>query len=337
MKHGKANGALILRYLRERSGFLLAGALGVGVFALTNYLYRLPAEPVWYGTVLCLLMVLAAVPVDFWRYAKDHRQRKTVLQNLPLMLDELPKGQTLAEEELLEIIQALSAQGEQQRTEAYAKNSEAMDYYTTWVHQIKTPISVMKLALDGEDTDQSRQLSIELFRIEQYVEMALQYIRLGGGASDYLFKEQELDAILRQSVRKYAPQFVGRRLRLVYQPTNLKVLTDEKWLAFLVEQLLSNSIKYTPPGGTITITAGEDHLLRIQDNGIGIAAEDLPRVFEKGFTGYNGRADKKATGLGLYLCKQTADRLGHKIGIRSQPGRGTEVWLDLTIRPRVVE
>lgn len=337
MKKAKQTGALFLRYLKERSRIFLAGVLGAGIFALMSFLYQLPPEPFLYGAVLCLVLALLAAPVDFWHWAKNHRQRQTVLQNLPLMLEQLPKGQTLAEQDLLAIVRALAEKLEQQKTETETKTSEAIDYYTTWMHQIKTPISVMKLALDGEDTDQSRQLSIELFRIEQYAEMALQYLRLDGGASDYLFKEQDLDAILRQSVRKYAPQFVGRRLHLDYKPTGLQVLTDEKWLAFLVEQLLSNSIKYTPPGGTLTITAGEDRVLRIRDTGIGIAAEDLPRVFEKGFTGYNGRADKKATGLGLYLCKQTADKLGHKIGIRSYPGKGTEVWLDLAAKPPVVE
>ena len=205
---------------------------------------------------------------------------------------------------------------------------ESMDYYTTWVHQIKTPISVMRMTLEGEDTEEHRELSAELFRIEQYVEMVLSYLRLDSDSSDYVFQEYDLDSIIRQAVHKYAPLFVRKKLRLFYEPVNVKVLTDEKWLLFILEQILSNSIKYTQEG-SVSITLTPDKVLNISDTGIGIAPEDLPRIFEKGFTGYNGRSDKKSTGLGLYLCKKAAGRLSHKISVQSKPGAGTVVSIDL--------
>ena len=214
------------------------------------------------------------------------------------------------------------------QTQAQTDRSESIDYYTTWVHQIKTPIAAMRMLLQGEDTEEHRELLAELFRIEQYVEMVLCYFRLDSVSSDFLFKEYELDGIIRQAVRKYATQFVRKKIRLQYEPTDIAVLTDEKWLLFILEQLLSNAVKYTEEG-TVAIFVDENRVLHIVDTGIGIAPEDLPRVFEKGFTGYNGRADKKSTGLGLYLCRQAANKLSHAMSIQSEVGVGTTVSIDL--------
>ena len=171
-------------------------------------------------------------------------------------------------------------------------------------------------------------LAADFFRIEQYVEMVLSYLRLDSDSSDYVFQEYELDGIIRQAIHKYAPLFVRKKLKLSYEPTKIRVLTDEKWLLFILEQILSNSIKYTREG-TISITVTPEKVLKISDTGIGIAPEDLPRIFEKGFTGYNGRSDKKSTGLGLYLCKKAAGRLSHGLKAESEPGAGTTVFIDL--------
>jgi hypothetical protein len=173
-------------------------------------------------------------------------------------------------------------------------------------------------------------------KIEQYVEMVLGYLRLGSESTDYVFRDCGLDALLRQSVRKYARLFILKKISLDFQETGKTVLTDEKWLCFVIEQLLSNAVKYTPEGGRVRIYGDGDTLV-IADSGIGIRPEDLPRVFEKGFTGFNGREDKKSTGIGLYLCRQVLDRLGHDISIASRPGQGTLVRLDLSRDRKKVE
>lgn len=201
---------------------------------------------------------------------------------------------------------------------------DMLDYYTLWAHQIKTPIAAMRLILQSDDAPNSAELEQELFRVEQYVEMVLNYLRLGSDSTDYVICRVELDRLLRQSVKKYAKQFIRRRIRLDYKETGLTVLTDEKWLSFAIEQLLANALKYTREGGGIRIYA-EGEALCIEDTGIGIAAEDLPRVFEKGYTGCNGRTDKKSTGIGLYLCRKILDKLGHGITIESKIGAGTKV------------
>ena len=194
--------------------------------------------------------------------------------------------------------------------------------------EIKTPIAAMRLTLQSGEMSQSRELSEDLQRIEQYVEMVLCYLRLGSETNDFLIKKYDLDSIIRQAVRKFSSQFIRRKIKLVYEPVGVTVLTDEKWLLFVLEQVLSNALKYTK-SGEIEITLEEPKTVCIRDTGIGIAPEDINRIFEKGYTGCNGRTDKKASGIGLYLCRQICGKLGHTITAQSQVGKGTVIKIDL--------
>nr|WP_317413089.1 sensor histidine kinase [uncultured Solibaculum sp.] len=320
--------AILSSYLKQYRFTALLFSAFVGIFAAIFSLYELKAEAIWYSLGLCVLLVAVVLSVHFFFYWKRHQERLRVLQNVQIMLDQLPEPKTLAEADLQEMLKEQRRILDNVLTSWRTEQQESMDYYTTWVHQIKTPISVMRMILESEDTEEHRELSAELFRIEQYVEMVLSYLRLGSESSDYVFQEYDLDDIIKQAIHKYASQFVRGRIRLVYQPAHVSVLTDEKWLLFIIEQILSNSIKYTREG-TVTIIVTPERVLKISDTGIGIASEDLPRIFEKGFTGYNGRSDKKSTGLGLYLCKTAADRLSYKISAQSTPGVGTTISLDL--------
>ena len=175
-------------------------------------------------------------------------------------------------------------------------------------------------------------------RIEQYVEMALCYLRLDSDGTDYVFSRVELEPMVRSCARRFAPQFIARRLRLELVPMEgAAALTDEKWLAFVVDQLLMNAVKYTPAGGVIRVSTSEGPVLCIEDTGIGIAAEDLPRIFERGFTGHNGRQDKRASGIGLYLCRRICDNLGHTLRCESEVGRGTRFFIGLEKREVLAE
>jgi hypothetical protein len=308
------------------------------IFAFVFSLYDVAVEPVAYAFVLCIFLFGIRLVIRFFRSRREEKKRRQFLMDTELLVGNrtLPQAATRAEQDYLDRIVILEERCRELSTEWQKARQDSLDYYSTWVHQIKTPIAVMRMQLQGEDTEENRALLAELFRIEQYVEMVLSYIRLGSSQTDFVFQEYELDAIIRQAVHKYAPQFVYNRVRLVYEPVTIRVLTDEKWLLFLIEQILSNAIKYTPKG-TVTITVSPEQVLSIADTGIGIAPEDLPRIFEKGFTGYNGRADKKATGLGLYLCKQTADKLGIRLWAKSTPGEGSTFFLDLHREKLVVE
>ena len=322
---------LLCWYVREyRRGIVLFVLVAV-LYGSVFYLYNLPMESVLYGTVLCAAFLLTVNVLMFWKYYRKHRERMELIPGIEYAYRDIPEADTLAEADYQQMITDLGNRCYEQLLELEQQEQESREYYTVWVHQIKTPIAVMRMILQEEDTRQNRELLAELFRIEQYAEMALSYIRLESSESDFVIKEYNLDDIIRQAIHRYAPQFIRRKLRLVYEPTDVKVLTDEKWLLFILEQILSNAVKYTP-SGTVTIRVTEDKKLSVEDTGIGIAPEDLPRIFEKGFTGYNGRNDKKATGLGLNLCRKAAERLNIKITAESKPGEGSCFTLDLKER-----
>ncbi len=311
-------------------------ALFSGIYLSVFSLYDLETEAVLYAASLCLLAALVIVGGRFYRYTREHRQRLRALQNIRLEFDSLPENRNPVEQDYRRMLRELGHIYESCVTDMETKRQETMDYYTAWVHQIKTPIAVMRMQLQGEDTPEHQALLAELFRIEQYVEMVLCYMRLNSDSSDLVIGQYDLDKIIRRAVHKYASQFVQKRLRLVYEPVQAEVLTDEKWLQFVIEQLLSNAIKYTARGA-VTITVTEDKVLQIADTGMGIAKEDLPRIFEKGFTGYNGRMDRKSTGLGLYLCRRAADRISAAVSVQSAPGEGSVFSVDLHTEPLEVE
>ena len=325
-----------LLFFQKYFPLILFSLLEIAIFFCIFCLYQLEPEAFLYAAGLYLTALLCYLIYCFFREQQRHHMRQQQLSSINCSWAELDPPTSQESFDLQEMIRALGQQCNELTTKLQSAKQESLDYYTTWVHQIKTPISVMQMILQSEDTPDHRELSAELFRIEQYVEMVLTYIRLGSDDHDFVFREYDLDALVRQSIRKYAPQFIRRKIRLVYKPTELTVLTDEKWLTFILEQLLSNAVKYTPQG-SVTITVTPDKKLYVSDTGIGISPEDLPRIFEKGFTGYNGRADKKSTGLGLYLCRQTADKLGIGIMADSTPGKGSVFTLDLSTRRLEVE
>ena len=327
---------LFIKYVKDHLAPAALFAAFAAIFAVIFGLYNLPVEAVLYAAGLCVLLGAVCLVSGFIRYYKRHREMLRILENVQILSGELEGGKTLAEEDLTAMVKKLKRLLDESETARRDDAKESMDYYTTWVHQMKTPISTMKMMLEGEDSEESRSLLSELFRIEQYAEMALSYIRLGEDSSDYVFREYDLDGIIRDSVRKYAPQFIRKKIGLNYGGTDVKVLTDEKWLRFVIEQVLSNSIKYTREG-SVTITVTPEKVLKIADTGIGIAPEDVPRIFEKGFTGYNGRSDKKSTGLGLYLCKTACSRLSHKISAESEPGKGTVISIDLSSEKAIMD
>lgn len=316
------------RYAAQNGTGILFFLIAVLFYGSTFALYHLPLSAVLYPTGLCVLAALVLFTVSLLRRKRLHRQLSE-LKGLPgELLCDLPRARNIIEEDYQGLLQQIREEERRQKEEATLRLEDRVEYYTTWVHQIKTPIAAMRLKLAGEDSILSRELEEELFRIEQYVGMVLCYLRLDSDATDYVIEEYPVDRIVRQALRNYAGQFIRRGLTLVYAEIPDRVVTDEKWLLFVIEQVLSNAIKYTP-SGSIEIRSPEPGVLCIRDTGIGIAREDLPRVFEKGYTGYNGRRDKRASGLGLYLCKRILTRLGHTIFLTSEPGKGTEVTLDL--------
>lgn len=315
-------------WLASRKLVAAAGLFCALSGVLIFWLYGLPGEAIAYLLCLCCIGTSFWAVLSFVRFWRKHKILRKMEEAIFVTAEDLPETTTLIEEDYQHLIQRLVRENRQRQAAADSMLEDLTSYHTLWVHQIKTPIAAMDLLLQA-GPDRATEMEIELQKIAQYVDMVLQYLRLDSTDKDLVLQRCQLDAVVRQTVRKYAKLFILKKIQLVFQETKWEVLSDEKWLCFLLEQLLSNALKYTPEGGKISIFLEGETNLVIADTGIGIAPEDLPRVFEKGFTGNNGRMDKKATGIGLYLCRRVTNLLGHTISIASEPGVGTQVLLGL--------
>ena len=314
---------IIKSYIKKNLKIYLLLIIFIFIFVLIFYLYNLPFEALFYSSLLCFIAALIASIIDYNNYRKSYIYLKYLEGNILNSMEDLPKSLDIRVEYYQKIIERLHNEVERLKIEDNKKMEDLADYYSMWIHQIKTPIAAMNFLLDNEEID-VKVFKQELFKIERYVEMVLTYIRLGSETSDYVITSIDLDEVVRENIKKYATLFINKKIKLNYVSHETYVISDKKWLGFAFEQLLSNAIKYTKSGGEISINISESELI-IEDNGIGIYEEDLPRIFEQSFTGLNGRYEKKSSGLGLYLCKKTLDKLQHKIEITSEVNKGTKV------------
>ncbi len=314
-------------YLKSRLKVLVLLVVVEGIFVSAYFLFDLPAVTVLYPLVLSSVAILIAGVIDFLIVFNKHGRLKR---------NDLPQASGPLEKDYREIINKLKEEQEYSRQKTTSDFNNMVEYYTVWAHQIKTPIASMRLQIQSVDSDLARRLDGDLNRIEAYVEMVLTFLRLDSDSTDYVIRKIDLDAVIKPAIRKFARDFISKKLTMDFKPTEYKVLSDDKWLSFVIEQVLSNAVKYTKKGG-IKVYMDEPGILCIEDTGIGISAEDLPRVFENGYTGFNGREDKRASGIGLYLCKRICDNLGHKIYAESEPGVGTKIRIDMNIKEIGIE
>ncbi|MEY8428376.1 sensor histidine kinase [Lachnospiraceae bacterium 46-15] len=321
----------VAAYLKTNRKMIVLMALWTGIFLAIFFLSRLPLEAVGYGMLLFTVLGGICMVIDFRKFVQRLEELEQAKKHIAVSGDRIPLAENPLEERYQELLGEVFRCKCRLESEYDNRCSEMMDYYTMWVHQIKTPIAAMHLLLQSEEVPDKGELEEQLFKTEEYVGMVLQYLRVGDMAGDLKFRQYSLDGVVRQAVRKYSKSFIRKHLRLDYQDLDCTVVTDEKWLLFVIEQILSNAVKYTASRGGVSVYMDRSRpkTLVIEDTGIGISLEDLPRIFEKGFTGYNGRRDKKSTGLGLYLCKTIMDKLNHEITITSVEGEGTRVALGL--------
>lgn len=287
-------------------------------------------EDLAYLLILELFVLGVIMTVDLIRYKVRVKQVEDLLKRPVAEQSYNVEAKDILEERYVDLIHAQEKSRVDTENISARSSKDMEQYYNIWVHQIKTPISGMNVLLQSmEPTEEVGELQNQLFSVEQYVDMALQYQKIKSTTNDFSFAEIPLNKVIRENIRKYARLFIAKKLAVRYEETALRVLTDEKWISFVLGQIITNAVKYSDKG-SITISACEDECntyLSVKDEGIGISPEDLPRVFERGYTGYNGRADKKSTGIGLFLCKSVTRMLGHKIQISSEPGKGTEVTI----------
>ena len=325
----------IISYVKRIGVWLCIVIACETIMIITMMLNKIPFAEIGYGIFISLFLLLILLAFDAMRYYTDG----------------MTENADLLENEYQKLLRILSDEYTGAQSRAATRQKNMQEYYAMWVHQVKTPIAALRLLLQNKnDEGQMTEELTELFGIEQYVEMALQYQRLDSETTDFVFEETDLDEIIRTSVRKYARQFIAKKISLSYEPVETTVITDKKWLSFVIEQVISNAVKYTKTGGikiyledgdgTMSVPVqkashrkeddGENSGMKsvrlvIEDTGIGIRAEDLPRICEMGYTGCNGHEGQHSSGIGLYLCSRILKKLGHTFSITSKEGVGTVV------------
>lgn len=331
---------ILTAYLRERSVpvFLYIAEALVFMVIASLYGYEGVLSNMTYALELALFLGACYLIWDYMKYRGKYRE----LQQLLLAeerADGLPQSSSAIEQAYRQIITAQEAEKRALITQLDEKQQNMADYYSMWTHQIKIPLAAMDLLLQNADENvrTAKQLREEVFKTGQYVDMALHYARMESISADLSFTKQDVGELVKGALKKYWLLFSGAGVNLHLEECHAQVITDGKWFSFVIEQVLSNALKYTKKGSISIYGVDEDgrgvsegcSYLVIEDTGIGIEASDLPRIFERGFTGYNGRLGNKSTGIGLYLCRQIMDRLGLSIRVESKQNEGTKVFLGI--------
>lgn len=314
-------------HLYSRRFILLLLLIVFSIMGMFAFIFEDGRSLLEYQLLLAFLLASFFFGMDLASAYKEYRNQLFYASGRP---------QTALEVLLFEKLALLEMDKKNRAIEEREKLNDLMDYYTLWAHQIKTPIAASSLLVgEIEDKKVKNQLEQELFKIESYVNIVLQYLRLESFHEDLVLKKENLEDLVKEIVKKYAIFFIQKGLSLHLHDLDRTIITDRKWFVVILEQVLSNSLKYTSQGG-IEIYFQEDTLY-IKDSGLGIQDADLLRVFERGFSGYNGRLTQQSSGLGLYLSKKIADELGHQISIASQVGQGTTVMISFSEKKMIFE
>lgn len=314
-------------HLYSRRFILLLLLIVFSIMGMFAFIFEDGRSLLEYQLLLAFLLASFFLGMDLASAYKEYRNQLFYASGRP---------QTALEALLFEKLALLEMDKKNRAIEEREKLNDLMDYYTLWAHQIKTPIAASSLLVgEIEDKKVKNQLEQELFKIESYVNIVLQYLRLESFHEDLILKKENVEDLIKEIVKKYAIFFIQKGLSLNLHDLDRTIITDKKWFVVILEQVLSNSLKYTSQGG-IEIYFQEDTLY-IKDSGLGIQDADLLRVFERGFSGYNGRLTQQSSGLGLYLSKKIADELGHQISIASQVGQGTTVMISFSEKKMIFE
>lgn len=306
-------------YWRERKHYLFVVLFFVLIISLTFYLRDLPMRTFWSSLLFGTTVLVIFGSYDYYRFQRRHKER---LNQIVPQIDLVPQSQ--AEQDLLKLLDEQKEYYENKIARIKQFDEDLTDVVRIWSHQMKVPLSALDLMGQTQDF-KVEEMNEQTFQLENYLEMLLHYLRLNHEKTDYRFTKVQIKPLIQAIVRKFAPLFIRKGLSVTVEGDTIWT-TDEKWLSFAVEQIISNSVKYTEKGKvSVHIAPGS---IQISDTGIGILEEDLPRLFEHGFTGYNGRRDKKATGLGFFLAKEVATRLSLRIHVASEIDKGTTVTIN---------
>lgn len=301
------------------------------IFGVFMYL-RIPLVIIlltWFIWFLPLLAYMVLNYIKWSRYINDIRRVLEQLDKKYLLPEVIDEPNFLLGEEINDVLRELSKSMHENVKHYRTEQEEYREYIEMWIHEIKTPIASSRLVIENNYNDVTRKIDYQIDRIDNFIEQVLYYTRSDEVSKDYIIKELELDSIVKKVVKKNYRDFISKKIKLEIEEIKETIYSDSKWVEFIVNQILVNSVKYTKEKeGVIKISAnsqGNSVVLIIEDNGVGIIERDLDRIFEKGFTGENGRRFGKSTGIGLYLCKRLCDKLGLGSKLESKLNKGTKV------------
>ncbi|MFJ7933850.1 sensor histidine kinase [Sporosarcina sp. NPDC096371] len=326
------------QYLKDKRFFLTLYVIlmvFVSLIMIVNDNWHLASQNLVYTHIFCFFLVSLYITIGFFYRRSFYMKLQDVIDSK--MEDfhvAMPESQNYEQALYNQFIQKVQSNHAEQLQNLIREKRDHQDFIMSWVHEVKLPIAASHLLMDnssGKNLDVLvDKLEDELTKIDNYVEQALYYSRIDSFSKDYFITDVSLNSIIKNSVKKYAKFFITKGIRFHMKDGQSFVQSDSKWLTFIINQIITNALKYTNEGGDISFLVEEDSKekrLVIQDTGMGIRQEDLHRVFDRGFTGSNGRLHTKSTGMGLYLAKQMALKLGHNISIQSQEDRYTMVTI----------
>ena len=317
---------LVFAYLYEKRAAACLLALAVAFLFLITELYHAPREMAVYTSLMLGTGAALAFAVGLYRYRAVHNVLQVLLRQSAVSLEEMPAPRGLLDRDWQALVRAVDAARRDAVERSETARRDAQEYYTLWAHQVKTPLAAMQLLAQEEEFPAQGLFLSELFQTQQYVDMVMSYQRMASMTKDLCAQKVDVDAAVQAAVRRVQPLFAGKQqVKLEVQATGIQVISDTKWQGLVIEQLLTNAVKYTRRG-FVKVYAQAGALV-VEDSGIGISPDELPRVFERGFTGLNGRGQRHSSGLGLYLCRQITQKLGHVLRLESEQGKGTRAVL----------
>ncbi len=317
----------LLRYIKSRLGiiifFIFMQLIFVGITVLADIPWRESA----YAGLVQLFFALIIAAFDYYKFSIRVKTLRKIEKN-SLYISEIDlKARDLIDEEYHKLYSIVHGELIRTLKEKESLEGSLNDYYKMWVHQIKTPLSALGLLVQNSTIEEKNEMKMELSRIESYLDMLLKFIKLSGESTDFVFESYNMEELVKEIVKSQSIVFIKKKLSVELKGLDENIVTDKKWLGFVIDQVLSNALKYTSKGGIVISMEKCDgiYAISIEDTGIGIRASDLSRIFEDGFTGYNGRTSTEASGIGLYLCRKITDKLGYRMTAESKLGEGSKI------------
>lgn len=322
----------IVTFIKERMLFLMVNLITFLLISILMNIVEVSMNAIFVLFLIWFSPLLIYMFLEFIKYNRYFKNLTSTLEGLDkkYLLPEVINGPRSQEERIISDVLKECNKSMHENVKYYKdEQAEYKEYIETWVHEIKTPIASAKLILENDDSNLSSRINYEMKRVEGFIEQVLYYARSSDVSKDYIIREFSLRDIVMKAVKNNSRDFINRNIKLNINKIEGNIFSDAKWIEFIINQIIINAIKFSIPNkGEVSISSkvNENNIvLTIKDNGVGINEKDIDRVFEKGFTGENGRNFGKSTGIGLYLCKKLCDKLGIGISLTSKEKIGTKV------------